>query len=74
MVLLRSHESSVAAISVAKEVGQNAATINYQKLTTMFAGLQPASLKNAVWVCNSPARVARQIPATRVGCGQFLNN
>lgn len=39
-------------ISVAKESGQTAATINYTNLTKMFARLHPASLTRAVWVAN----------------------
>lgn len=42
-------------ISVAKETGQAAATINYTNIAKMFARLHPSSYPTAVWVCNSTA-------------------
>jgi HK97 family phage major capsid protein len=47
--------NSGATISVAKETGQAAATIVYENIAKMFARLAPASMANAVWVCNSTA-------------------
>lgn len=41
-----------SAISVAKESGQVAATINYANVVKMFSRLHPACVKNAVWVAN----------------------
>lgn len=40
-------------ITVSKESGQTAATINYTNLTKMFARMAPASVPNSVWVANS---------------------
>jgi HK97 family phage major capsid protein len=42
--------SSGAAISVAKETGQAAATVNIQNLSNMLARLMPGSLSSAVWM------------------------
>jgi HK97 family phage major capsid protein len=42
-------------IIVAKETLQVAATITYTNVCKMFARLAPASIPNAVWVCNSTA-------------------
>lgn len=47
--------NSSATISVAKETNQTAATINYTNVAKMFARLMPASIPNAIWVCNSTA-------------------
>lgn len=47
--------NSPATISVAKEGGQTAATINYTNIVKMFARMLPSSLERSVWVCNSTA-------------------
>lgn len=41
-----------AKITVGKEIGQTAVTINYTNLTKMFARMYASGLANAVWVCN----------------------
>lgn len=42
-------------ITVAKETGQPAGTINYVNLAKMFSRLHPSSYANSVWVVNSTA-------------------
>lgn len=44
-----------ATITVDKESGQSAATIEYANLVKMFARLHPGSLGNSVWICTSTA-------------------
>lgn len=41
-----------ALVTVSKEAGQLAATIEYENLTKMFARLHPACVNNSVWVAN----------------------
>ncbi len=44
-----------ALITVNKEGGQSADTINYTNLTKMFARLAPQCLANSIWIANSTA-------------------
>lgn len=44
--------NSSCLITVPKETGQAADTVEYDNLVKMFARLHPAHIKNAVWVCN----------------------
>ena len=45
-----------ALITVAKVSGQTADTIVWQNIKDMFNRLHPASVNNAVWVCNANTR------------------
>lgn len=47
--------NSPSLITVAKEVGQIADTINYPNVIKMFARLHPSCIANSVWACNSTA-------------------
>ena len=61
--------NAACLITVAKEGGQAADTIEYANLTKMLSRLHPASLRNAVWVCHSstiPQLLSLSIP---VGTG-----
>jgi HK97 family phage major capsid protein len=44
-----------ALLTVTKETGQPAATIQYENLTKMFARLHPGCVSNSVWVANATA-------------------
>ncbi|MHC4277869.1 MAG: phage major capsid protein [Planctomycetota bacterium] len=45
--------NAASLITVGKEVGQAADTIEYQNLTKMLSRLHPASWRNSVWVCHT---------------------
>lgn len=45
--------NSPATITVTKETGQAAATINYTNIAKMFARLHPSAFADSVWVANS---------------------
>jgi HK97 family phage major capsid protein len=46
---------SAALITVAKEAGQTAGTIQYNNATKMFARMRPANRRNAIWIANQDA-------------------
>jgi len=73
-----------ALVTITKETGQAAATIVWNNLAKMFARLHPASISNAVWVCNNTAiprlltltvpvgTGGNVIPALREDSGRFF--
>ncbi len=73
-----------ALVTITKEAGQAASTIQWANLTKMFARLHPASISNAVWVCNNTAipqlltltvpvgTGGNVIPALREDTGKFF--
>lgn len=69
--------SSPALISVAKEVGQTAATIVWENIVKMYSRMLPASLGRAVWVANINTFPELATMALAVGTGGsaiWLNN
>lgn len=68
---------NAAAVSVAKETGQAAATIVWENLVKMWARMLPASYGNAVWIANNDCFPELATMALSVGTGGsaiWLNN
>lgn len=66
-----------AAVSVAKEVGQTAATIVWENIVKMFSRMLPSSLGRAVWVASIDTFPELATMALTVGTGGsavWLNN
>lgn len=57
--------NSAAMISVAKQGGQAADTINVNNITKMYMRMFPSSLSNAVWFCN--ADIFEQLVVMTIG-------
>ncbi|WP_437206628.1 phage major capsid protein [Planctomicrobium sp. SH664] len=58
-----------AAITISKEVGQAANTINYENLKKMFSRMHDAGRSRAVWIANSSAIPALLSLVQTVGTG-----
>lgn len=58
-----------AMVSVTKETGQPAATINYQNIVKAFSRMLPQSLNRAVWYCGPDAFPELAQMALNVGTG-----
>lgn len=58
-----------ALVTVTKETGQAAATINYENAVKMYARLHPALVKGAVWVANLNTIPSLQTMAITIGTG-----
>jgi len=58
-----------AAVSVAKESGQPAATIVWENIVKMYARMLPSSISRAVWVINNDAFPELATMALSVGTG-----
>ncbi|MES2209448.1 MAG: phage major capsid protein [Chloroflexota bacterium] len=71
------HAENAAAVSVAKEVGQAAATILWENIVKMYARMLPGSLSRAVWVAHIDTFPELATMALSVGTGGsaiWLNN
>ena len=71
------HADNAAAISVAKETGQAAATIVWENLVNMYARMLPTSLGRAVWVANIdtfPELATMSLSVGTGGSAIWLNN
>lgn len=66
--------NSAALIQVAKETGQDAATINYNNLTKMWARLDKRSKSNAFWFINTDVTPQLDKLALPVGLGGLPAN
>jgi len=66
--------NSAALIQVAKESGQDAATINYNNLTKMWARLDKRSKSNAFWFINTDVTPQLDKLALPVGLGGLPAN
>jgi HK97 family phage major capsid protein len=66
--------NSAALIQVAKENGQDAATINYKNLTKMWARLDKRSKSNAFWFINTDVTPQLDQLALPVGLGGLPAN
>ena len=69
--------ANAAAIAVAAETGQDAATINYQNIVKMYSRMLPSSLSKAVWICSPDALPELFTMALSVGTGGapvFINS
>ena len=58
-----------AAVSVAKESGQNASTIVWENIVKMYARMLPSSMSRAVWVANNDTFPELATMALSVGTG-----
>jgi len=56
-------------VSVAKETGQAAATVNVSNLSKMWARLSPRSQKNAVWLINTDTNPSLDLLSIPAGAG-----
>ncbi len=64
-------------ISVAKETGQAATTINYENLVKMYSRMIPSSLNNAVWVAHPdiiPQLLTMSLTVGTGGSAVYVNN
>lgn len=71
------HEGNVAALTVAKETGQAAATIVWENIVKMYARMLPTSHSRAVWIVNQTVFPELATMALSVGTGGsaiWLNN
>jgi HK97 family phage major capsid protein len=60
---------NTAAIAVAAEAGQAAATILYENIVKMYSRMLPSSLPKAVWICSPDALPELFTMALAVGVG-----
>lgn len=66
-----------AAVSVAKETGQAAATIVWENIVKMYSRMLPGSLDRAVWVCSIdtfPELATMALSVGTAGSAIWLNN
>jgi HK97 family phage major capsid protein len=63
------HSSNTALIDVAKETGQEAATIGWQNVIKMYARMLPSSVNRAVWLASPDTFAELATMALSVGTG-----